>query len=192
MVCAGYSRLIVPPNSVLCENNRGFGNLMPRKKKISVKVNEKTYSRNVEVRQNLCDFLREELDLTGTHIGCEHGACGACTVLLNGESIRSCLMFAVQAAGAEITTVEGLSQGNQLHPLQESFRECHALQCGYCTPGFLMTLVPFLRDHPDPSEDEIRKALSGNLCRCTGYQNIVLAVTKFIEKQSGRAPRQAS
>ena len=165
---------------------------MPGKKKISVKVNEKAYSRNVEVRQNLCDFLREELDLTGTHIGCEHGACGACTVLFNGESIRSCLMFAVQAAGAEITTVEGLSQGNQLHPLQESFRECHALQCGYCTPGFLLTLVPFLRDHPDPSEDEIRKALSGNLCRCTGYQNIVLAVTKFIEKQSGRARRQAS
>jgi aerobic carbon-monoxide dehydrogenase small subunit len=165
---------------------------MPSKKKISVKVNEKAYSRNVEVRQNLCDFLREELDLTGTHIGCEHGACGACTVLFNGESIRSCLMFAVQAAGAEITTVEGLSQGDQLHPLQESFRECHALQCGYCTPGFLLTLVPFLRDHPDPSEDEIRKALSGNLCRCTGYQNIVLAVTKFIEKQSGRARRQAS
>jgi carbon-monoxide dehydrogenase small subunit len=101
-------------------------------------------------------------------------------------------MFAVQAAGAEITTVEGLSQPHQLHPLQESFRECHALQCGYCTPGFLLTLVPFLRDHPDPSEDEIRKALSGNLCRCTGYQNIVLAVTKFIEKQSGRARRQAS
>jgi carbon-monoxide dehydrogenase small subunit len=155
---------------------------MPSKKKISVKVNGKSYSKNVEVRQNLCDFLREELDLTGTHVGCEHGACGACTVLFDGESTRSCLMFAVQADGAEITTVEGLSQGDRLHPLQESFWECHGLQCGYCTPGFLMTLVPFLRDHSDPSEGEIRKALSGNLCRCTGYQNIVLAVRKFLEK----------
>lgn len=155
---------------------------MPSKKKISVKVNGKVYRRNAEVRQNLADFLREELDLTGTHIGCEHGACGACTVLFDGRSVRSCLMFAVQANGAEITTVEGLSQGDQLHPLQESFWECHALQCGYCTPGFLMALVPFLRDHPDPNEDEIRRAISGNLCRCTGYQNIVLAVMNFTRK----------
>lgn len=155
---------------------------MSSKKKISVNVNGKVYNRNVEVRQNLADFLREELDLTGTHIGCEHGACGACTILLDGQSVRSCLMFAVQANGAEITTVEGLSQGNQLHPLQESFRECHALQCGYCTPGFLLTLVPFLRDHPDSSEEEIRKAISGNLCRCTGYQNIVAAAMNFIER----------
>lgn len=155
---------------------------MPSKKKISVKVNGKVYRRNAEVRQNLADFLREELDLTGTHIGCEHGACGACTVLFDGRSVRSCLMFAVQANGAEITTVEGLSQGDQLHPLQESFWECHALQCGYCTPGFLMALVPFLRDHPDPNKDEIRRAISGNLCRCTGYQNIVLAVMNFTRK----------
>ena len=155
---------------------------MASKKKISVKVNGKVYRRNVEVRQSLADFLREELDLTGTHIGCEQGVCGACTVLLNGQAVHSCLMFAVQADRAEITTVEGLSQGNRLHPLQESFWECHALQCGYCTPGFLLTLVPFLRDHPEPSEEEIRKALSGNLCRCTGYQNIVLAVMKFIQK----------
>ena len=155
---------------------------MPSKKKISVKVNGKVYQKNAEVRQNLADFLREELDLTGTHIGCEHGACGACTVLFDGRSVRSCLMFAVQANGAEITTVEGLSQGDQLHPLQESFWECHALQCGYCTPGFLMALVPFLRDHPDPNEDEIRRAISGNLCRCTGYQNIVLAVMNFTRK----------
>jgi carbon-monoxide dehydrogenase small subunit len=155
---------------------------VPSKKKISVKVNGKVYQRNAEVRQNLADFLREELDLTGTHIGCEHGACGACTVLFDGRSVRSCLMFAVQANGAEITTVEGLSQGDQLHPLQESFWECHALQCGYCTPGFLMALVPFLRDHPHPNEDEIRRAISGNLCRCTGYQNIVLAVMNFTRK----------
>ena len=155
---------------------------MASKKKISVKVNGKVYRRNVEVRQSLADFLREELDLTGTHIGCEQGVCGACTVLLNGQAVHSCLMFAVQADRAEITTVEGLSQGNRLHPLQESFWEYHALQCGYCTPGFLLTLVPFLRDHPEPSEEEIRKALSGNLCRCTGYQNIVLAVMKFIQK----------
>ena len=159
---------------------------MPSKKKISVKVNGKIYQRNAEVRQNLADFLREELDLTGTHIGCEHGACGACTILFDGQSVRSCLMFAVQANGAEITTVEGLSQGNQLHPLQESFWECHALQCGYCTPGFLLTLVPFLRNRPDPSEEEIRKAISGNLCRCTGYQNIVMAVLKFIQKNKGK------
>jgi len=165
---------------------------MSYKKKISLKVNGKIYRMNVAVRQNLCDFLREELDLTGAHIGCEQGACGACTVLLNGKSIRSCLIFAVQADGAEITTVEGLSEGDQLHPLQEAFRDCHALQCGYCTPGFLMTLLPFLQDHPNASEKEIRTALSGNLCRCTGYQNIILAATKFIEKNTGNGRLQAS
>jgi aerobic carbon-monoxide dehydrogenase small subunit len=159
---------------------------MSTKKKIAVKINGKVYRRNVEVRQNLADFLRDDLDLTGTHIGCEHGACGACTVLFNDQSVRSCLMFAVQADGAEIRTVEGLNEGNQLHPLQESFWECHALQCGYCTPGLLLTLVSFLRDHPDPSEEEIRKAISGNLCRCTGYQNIVLAVMKFVQKNKGK------
>jgi aerobic carbon-monoxide dehydrogenase small subunit len=168
------------------EDYRRDSKFMATKKKIAVTVNGKAYRRNVEVRQNLGDFLREDLDLTGTHIGCEHGACGACTVLLNGQSIRSCLMFAAQADGAEITTVEGLSDGDRLHPLQESFWECHALQCGYCTPGFLLTLVPFLRDHPNPSEEEIRKAISGNLCRCTGYQNIVLAVLKFIQKNQGK------
>jgi carbon-monoxide dehydrogenase small subunit len=165
---------------------------MAYKKKISLKVNGKIYRMNVAVRQNLCDFLREELDLTGAHIGCEQGACGACTVLLNGKSIRSCLIFAVQANGAEITTVEGLSEGDQLHPLQEAFRDCHALQCGYCTPGFLMTLLPFLQDHPNASEKEIRTALSGNLCRCTGYQNIILAATKFIAKNTGNGRLQAS
>ena len=145
-------------------------------------VNGEPYERLVEPRLLLSDFLRYELGLTGTHVGCEHGVCGACTVLLDGEAVRSCLMFAVQADGHEVTTVEGLAphgggDGSEgLHPLQAAFREAHALQCGFCTPGILMTLVPFLRDHPSPNEREIREALSGNLCRCTGYQNIVAAV----------------
>lgn len=144
---------------------------------IHVTVNEKEYRRSVEPRMLLSDFLRHELGLTGTHVGCEHGVCGACTVLFDGESARSCLMFAVQADGHRITTVEGLAKStDQLHPIQQSFWEAHGLQCGYCTPGILMTLVPFLRDNPNPSEEEIRHALSGNLCRCTGYQHIVDAV----------------
>ena len=143
-------------------------------------VNGVRHERTVEPRLLLSDFLRYELGLTGTHVGCEHGVCGACTVLLDGEAVRSCLMFAVQADGHDVATVEGLSEGSgggdALHPLQAAFREAHGLQCGFCTPGVLMTLVPFLRDHPDPDEREIREALSGNLCRCTGYQNIVAAV----------------
>jgi len=143
-------------------------------------VNGVRHERRVEPRLLLSDFLRHELGLTGTHVGCEHGVCGACTVLVDGEAVRSCLMFAVQADGHELLTVEGLSagdaSGDALHPLQAAFREAHGLQCGFCTPGVLMTLVPFLRDHPDPDEREIREALSGNLCRCTGYQNIVAAV----------------
>lgn len=130
----------------------------------------------MEPRLLLSDFLRHELCLTGTHVGCEHGVCGACTVLLDGEAVRSCLMFAVQADGLELTTVEGLAQSDgTLHPLQAAFQEAHGLQCGFCTPGILLTLVPFLREHPSPNEDEIRHALSGNLCRCTGYHNIVAA-----------------
>jgi aerobic carbon-monoxide dehydrogenase small subunit len=144
---------------------------------IQITVNEKEYTRNVESRVLLSDFLRHELGLTGTHVGCEHGVCGACTILFDGESARSCLLFAVQADGHQITTVEGLGKSrDELHPIQQSFWEAHGLQCGYCTPGILMTLVPFLREHPDPTEDEIRHALSGNLCRCTGYQHIVDAV----------------
>ncbi|HEU5261923.1 MAG TPA: (2Fe-2S)-binding protein [Gemmatimonadales bacterium] len=145
-------------------------------------VNGVPCERAVEPRLLLSDFLRYELGLTGTHVGCEHGVCGACTVLLDGEAVRSCLMFAIQADGHEVTTVEGLAPdgggagSESLHPLQAAFREAHALQCGFCTPGILMTLVPFLRDHPSPNEREIREALSGNLCRCTGYQNIVAAV----------------
>jgi len=143
-----------------------------------VTVNGARYERTVEPRLLLSDFLRNELGLTGTHVGCEHGVCGACTVLLDGEAVRSCLMFAVQADGHAVTTVEGLTDGGggPLHPLQAAFHEAHGLQCGFCTPGILMTLVPFLRDHPHPDEREIREALSGNLCRCTGYQNIVAAV----------------
>lgn len=150
---------------------------------VTVTVNEKVYQRQVEPRMLLSDFLRHELGLTGTHVGCEHGVCGACTILFDGESARSCLMFAVQAEGHEITTVEGLAQGNdKLHPIQQAFWEAHGLQCGYCTPGILMTLVPFLKQNPDPSEEEIRHALSGNLCRCTGYQHIVDAVKLAAEK----------
>ena len=150
---------------------------------IRVTVNENEYTRNVEPRLLLSDFLRHELGLTGTHVGCEHGVCGACTILFDGESARSCLMFAVQADGHTITTVEGLAKSTEeLHPIQQSFWEAHGLQCGYCTPGILMTLVPFLRDHPDPSEEDIRHAISGNLCRCTGYQHIVDAVKLAAQK----------
>ena len=140
-------------------------------------MNGVPHERAVEPRLLLSDFLRYELGLSGTHVGCEHGVCGACTVLLDGAAVRSCLLFAVQVDGQEITTVEGLApDGDVLHPLQAAFREAHGLQCGFCTPGILLTLVPFLRDHPSPDEREIREALSGNLCRCTGYQNIVAAV----------------
>jgi len=146
---------------------------------IGVTVNGIRHERAVEPRLLLSDFLRHELGLTGTHVGCEHGVCGACTVLLDGAAVRACLVFAVQADGCEITTVEGLDHDGTLHPLQQAFHEAHALQCGFCTPGFLMSLIPFLRDHPDPSEHQIREALSGNLCRCTGYANIVTAVQRF-------------
>ena len=143
---------------------------------IAVTVNGTTYQRSVDPRLLLSDFLRHDLGLTGTHVGCEHGVCGACTILLDGHPVRSCLMFAVQANGHEVTTVEGLGTPKELHPIQEAFREAHAVQCGFCTPGFLMTLVPFLEENPDPTEEEIREAVSGNLCRCTGYQHIVDAV----------------
>ena len=142
-----------------------------------VTVNGIQYERDVEPRLLLSDFLRQDLGLTGTHVGCERGVSGACTILLDGEPVRSCLMLAVQADGAEVTTVEGLAPGaDELHPLQSAFREAHGLQCGFCTPGILMTMVAFLRDHPTPDEAEIRDALGGHLCRCTGYQNIVDAV----------------
>lgn len=143
---------------------------------IKLTVNGTQYERAVEPRLLLSDFLRGELGLTGTHVGCEHGVCGACTVLFDGQAVRSCLMFAVQANGHEVRTVEGLGTMDDLHPLQEAFREAHALQCGFCTPGLLMSLLPFLESNPDPTEREIREALSGTLCRCTGYQHMVDAV----------------
>jgi len=150
--------------------------------KVSLNVNGTQYERTVEPRLLLSDFLRHDLGLTGTHVGCEHGVCGACTVLFDGQPVRSCLMFAVQANGHEVTTVEGLGTPENLHPIQEAFREKHGVQCGFCTPGFLLTLVPFLEDNPDPTEQEIREAISGNLCRCTGYQHIVDAVQFAAER----------
>ncbi|OGT94930.1 MAG: hypothetical protein A2083_02730 [Gemmatimonadetes bacterium GWC2_71_9] len=152
---------------------------------MSFTVNGKRAERAVEPRLLLSDFLRHELGLTGTHVGCEHGVCGACTVLVDGEAVRSCLMFAVQADGRAVETVEGLAANGELHPLQAAFRDAHALQCGFCTPGILMTLVPFLREHPDPDEYTIREALSGNLCRCTGYANIVAAVKRAAAGAAG-------
>ena len=152
---------------------------------ITVTINGKSYERAVEVRMTLADFLRGELDLTGTHIGCEHGVCGACTVVLDGEAVRSCLLLAAQADGAEITTVEGLARGTELHPLQKAFQDQHALQCGFCTPGFLMTAFAFLKEIPKPTEAEAREAISGNLCRCTGYQPIVRAILQAAEEDMG-------
>jgi len=149
---------------------------------ITVTVNGTQYRRTVEPRLLLSDFLRHDLGLTGTHVGCEHGVCGACTVLLDDVPVRSCLVFAVQANNHTVTTVEALGTPDNLHPIQEAFRESHAVQCGFCTPGILMSLVPFLQENPDPTEQQIREAISGNLCRCTGYQHIVDAVKLAAEK----------
>ena len=150
---------------------------MIERRRVTLTVNGRSYERRVEPRLLLSDFLRHELDLTGTHVGCEHGVCGACTVLLDGVAIRSCLMLAVQAEGHGLETVEGLTDDvEKLHPLQQAFWDAHGLQCGFCTAGILMTVLPFLKQNPKPTESEIRHALSGNLCRCTGYQHIVEAV----------------
>ena len=143
---------------------------------LSITVNDTEYQRAIEPRILLSDFLRHDLDLTGTHVGCEHGVCGACTVLFDGHPVRSCLMFAVQADGHHIQTVEGLGSPDNLHVIQKAFWDAHGVQCGFCTPGILMTLVPFLENNPDPDEAAIRQAISGNICRCTGNQNIVEAV----------------
>lgn len=145
--------------------------------KVNLTVNGEATEASVEPRLTLADFLREQCRLTGTHLGCEHGVCGACTVLVDGAAVRSCLMFAVQADGTDVTTIEGIASGDgELSPVQAAFRDCHGLQCGFCTPGFIISVTAFLRDNPDPSEDAIRNALSGNLCRCTGYQGILKAV----------------
>jgi carbon-monoxide dehydrogenase small subunit len=164
---------------------------MGETRKITLTVNGTAYQEEVEVRLTLADFLRHQLGLTGTHLGCEHGVCGACTILLDGRSARSCLMLAVQAHEHAITTVEGLAPNDhELSPLQEAFRDNHGLQCGFCTPGMLTTLVEFLRDNPDPTEAEVRVAISGNLCRCTGYHNIVAAALDAAKRLRGRgSPR---
>jgi carbon-monoxide dehydrogenase small subunit len=153
-------------------------------------VNGKSYARVVESRLTLADFLRHELGLTGTHLGCEHGVCGACTVLVDGNTARSCLMFAVQANGTEVTTVEGLAPDGKLTVLQQCFIDNHGLQCGFCTPGMLMTLTELLRENPDPSEQEVREALTGNLCRCTGYAGIVKAALDAAQRLRGGALSQ--
>ncbi len=141
-----------------------------------MEVNGTKFQREVEARKLLVDFLREDLDLLGTHVGCEHGVCGSCTILFNGRTVRSCLIFAIQADGAEIMTVEGLAENGKLHSIQEAFRDYHGLQCGFCTPGMLMTAYEFLHENPDPTKEEARKAVSGVLCRCTGYKQVVDSV----------------
>ena len=159
---------------------------MSETRNIAVTVNGKRYEATVPVRLTLADFLRHQLGLTGTHLGCEHGVCGACTILLDGLSARSCLMLAVQADGHEILTVEGIAPGpDKLHPLQQAFHDHHGLQCGFCTPGILTTLIELLRDNPEPSEQDIRIGISGNLCRCTGYQNIVTAALEAAKRMRG-------
>ncbi len=155
---------------------------MPNKVAVSMTINGEQFDGLIEPRKLLVDFIREEAGLTGTHIGCEHGVCGACTILIDGETVRSCLTFAVQAQGKQLWTVEGLAENGQLSPLQNAFWENHGLQCGFCTPGILMTAVELLRDNPSPSDREIREGISGNLCRCTGYKNIVKSIAAAAEK----------
>jgi len=171
------------------------GSQRPRvldQKDIRLRINGREYTGNVDVRKTLVDFIREDLALTGTHVGCEHGVCGACTVTLDGRAVRSCLMFAVQAEGVEIMTVEGLGTPEHLHPVQEAFRDHHGLQCGFCTPGFLMTALAFLNETPAPSKDQIREGLAGNLCRCTGYQGIVDAVEDAAGRMKTQTRKRAS
>jgi carbon-monoxide dehydrogenase small subunit len=149
---------------------------------LQVTVNGQQRTATVEPRVTLADFLRDECRLTGTHLGCEHGVCGACTVLVDGSAVRSCLMFAVQADGADVTTIEGIAAADgELSPVQAAFRDCHGLQCGFCTPGFVVSVTAFLRDNPSPDDEDIRDALAGNLCRCTGYQGIIQAVRRAAE-----------
>ena len=155
---------------------------------ISLVVNGQPHQAAADVRITLADFLRDRLGLTGTHLGCEHGVCGACTVLVDGEAVRSCLMLAVQARGHEVTTVEGLADGDRLHPVQQAFWESHGFQCGFCTPGFVMATVALLRENPRPTEEEVRETLSGNICRCTGYQSIVEGVLLAARRLAGPAP----
>jgi carbon-monoxide dehydrogenase small subunit len=158
-----------------------------QKVSIQVKVNGKAFSREIEPRQLLVEFLREELELTGTHIGCDTTYCGACTVLMNNAAVKSCTVFAAQADGAEIITVEGLEKDGELHPIQRAFGDCHGLQCGYCTPGLMLSTLELLTENPQPDEKQIRKAIAGNTCRCTGYQNIFKAIETAAQAMSGRS-----
>ena len=160
-----------------------------RQRTVRLTVNGQVYERDVSTRKTLADFLRQDLHLTGTHVGCEHGVCGACTVLLNGNPVRACLMLAVQAEGAEVETIEGLAAADgTLHPLQQAFQQCHALQCGFCTPGFLLTLKATLHENPQPTSEQVREAIAGNLCRCTGYQYIVEAALSAAAQLRGESP----
>jgi aerobic carbon-monoxide dehydrogenase small subunit len=152
---------------------------------IQLKVNRRPYSRTIEPRKLLVEFLREDLDLTGTHVGCDTTYCGACTVLMNGAAVKSCTMFAVQADGADILTVEGLEKDGELHPIQKAFGDCYGLQCGYCTPGLMLSAVQLLSHNKQPSDKEIRKAIAGNTCRCTGYQNILKAIQTAAQNMKG-------
>ncbi len=161
-------------------------------RQVRLTVNGTHYEAHVEPRMTLVDLLRGELGLTGTHVGCEHGVCGACTILLEGQAVRSCIMLAVQADGANLTTVEGLSAEGQLHPIQEAFMEKHGLQCGFCTPGFLMSVYELLQHSPNPSDDEIRDALGGEICRCTGYQAIMESVRHAAAKMRGETEPSAA
>ncbi len=161
-------------------------NRMAESRRIALKVNGLEYQREVEPRRLLVDFLRDDLELVGTHIGCEHGICGSCTILFNGRAIRSCLMFAIQAHGAEIMTVEGLADGGKLHPIQEAFRDHHGLQCGYCTPGMLITAYEFLNNNSNPTEEETREIMAGVLCRCTGYKQVIDSVMAAAAEMRGK------
>ncbi|MBI3964575.1 MAG: (2Fe-2S)-binding protein [Chloroflexi bacterium] len=166
---------------------------MAKKRIVTLKVNGVEYQGLAEPRKLLVDFIREDCGLTGTHVGCEHGVCGACTILIDGEPVRSCILVAVQGEGHELTTIEGLAKGNELHPVQEAFIAHHGLQCGFCTPGFIMSAVAFLRDTPAPTEQDVREGLSGNLCRCTGYQSIVESVLDAADRlRAPAAPTPAS
>ncbi len=165
---------------------------MTATREVALTVNGQAYSASVEPRTTLVDLLRGELGLTGTHVGCEHGVCGACTILVNGQAVRSCIMLAVQADGAELMTVEGLSEDGQLHPIQQAFIEQRGLQCGFCTPGFLMSVYELLQHNPQPSDEEIKDALGGELCRCTGYQSILKSVHLAAAKLRGETTADAT
>lgn len=159
---------------------------MPDKQKVTIQVNEVTYSHDVEPRLLLVHYIRDVIGLTGTHVGCETSVCGACTVMLNGMAVKSCTVLAVQANGGKVLTIEGLAQGNELHPIQKGFWECHGLQCGFCTPGMILSAYQLLERHPQPTEEQIRRGIEGNLCRCTGYQHIVDSVQYAAKEMQAR------